>query len=112
MRMADIAGVYGARVHKLTCPWGEAFSLAEVRQALRETHPKVVCLVHGETSTGVMQLVDEIARCRFYERVCSAFDLKSRVSGQLLTNLVGLVTRQTRYTDTDRAAVVIAGLGG
>jgi len=40
--------------------WGTAFEPEEVRQALSRHRPKVVCLVHAETSTGVLQPVADI----------------------------------------------------
>lgn len=40
--------------------WGEIFEPAEVIAAIKEYQPKVLAMVHGETSTGQMQELKEI----------------------------------------------------
>lgn len=59
-RMADVARRAGAEVQILEKPWGQAFELAEVEEALKKYQPDVVGLVHAETSTGILQPVDGI----------------------------------------------------
>jgi alanine-glyoxylate transaminase/serine-glyoxylate transaminase/serine-pyruvate transaminase len=61
-RIHQIALRAGAEVFPLRAPWGEPISPGRVRIALRE-HPQVrlVALVHAETSTGVLQPLEEIA---------------------------------------------------
>jgi alanine-glyoxylate transaminase / serine-glyoxylate transaminase / serine-pyruvate transaminase len=54
-RMVEMAKRYGAEVHVIEKPWGEAFTSAELYSAVEEIRPAVLALVHGETSTGVMQ---------------------------------------------------------
>jgi alanine-glyoxylate transaminase/serine-glyoxylate transaminase/serine-pyruvate transaminase len=61
-RMADVAARAGARVVTIERPYGEAFDPQEVRDAVLRARPKVVGIVHAETSTGVWQPVQEIAR--------------------------------------------------
>lgn len=61
-RMAEMARRYGGKVHELQRPWGTVFTPAEISQVLREQRFKYVCIVHAETSTGVLQPVDEITR--------------------------------------------------
>lgn len=64
-RMVDVAQRAGAEVSSIERPYGEAFDPDEVRDAVKKVRPKVVGIVHAETSTGVWQPVDEIARiCR------------------------------------------------
>jgi len=60
-RMVEIAGRCHASVARIDVPWGEAVSARQVDDALRERPAKVVAIVHGETSTGVRQPLDEIA---------------------------------------------------
>lgn len=60
MRLADMAGRYGAEVTTITRPWGEVFSPDEVKAALDAKPAKVVMIVHGETSTGAAQPLAEI----------------------------------------------------
>jgi alanine-glyoxylate transaminase/serine-glyoxylate transaminase/serine-pyruvate transaminase len=59
-RMADVASRCGAIVEKIEAPWGTVFDQAEIIQAIGRIKPKLVALVHAETSTGVQQPVDQI----------------------------------------------------
>lgn len=60
-RLADMAERAGGDVHKIERPWGEVFTVAEVKEALSEVKPKVVAIVMAETSTGAWQPMEEIA---------------------------------------------------
>ncbi len=61
-RMVDIAERCGARVELARAPWGRMVEPDEVRKALsRLKRPKLIALVHAETSTGVMQPIEEIS---------------------------------------------------
>jgi alanine-glyoxylate transaminase/serine-glyoxylate transaminase/serine-pyruvate transaminase len=60
-RLADMAERAGGEVVKIERPWGEVFSLNEVKDALVRVRPKVVAIVMAETSTGAWQPVEEIA---------------------------------------------------
>lgn len=67
-RLVDMAGRYGAEVHKLMKSWGEVFSLEEIKAGLEKHRPTVLALVHAETSTGVRQPLEGIAElCRQYD---------------------------------------------
>ena len=61
-RMADVAERAGAEVVKLERPFGEVFSFAEIEAAVKEHSPKVLGIVHAETSTGALQPLEEISR--------------------------------------------------
>ena len=61
-RMADMAKRMGADVTVLERPFGEVFSSAEVAEAVKRVQPKVVAIVHAETSTGALQPLEEIAK--------------------------------------------------
>lgn len=61
-RMCDIAERCGATVRRVEAPWGRIVEPDAVAAAIRETHPKLVALVHAETSTGVRQPIEAIAR--------------------------------------------------
>jgi alanine-glyoxylate transaminase/serine-glyoxylate transaminase/serine-pyruvate transaminase len=60
-RMVEIARRYGADVRRLDRPYGEIFTLDEIRAALAEKPVKLLAIVHGETSTGVVQPMEGIA---------------------------------------------------
>jgi alanine-glyoxylate transaminase/serine-glyoxylate transaminase/serine-pyruvate transaminase len=54
-RMADIARRVGGIVTTLERPWGEVFDVDTIRSALFRFRPKLLAIVHGETSTGAWQ---------------------------------------------------------
>jgi len=60
-RLCDMAGRYGAVVHRLDKPWGEVFSPEEIDAALRKQPAKVVALIHAETSTGALTTLEGMA---------------------------------------------------
>jgi alanine-glyoxylate transaminase/serine-glyoxylate transaminase/serine-pyruvate transaminase len=61
-RMADVASRAGANVTKLERNFGEVFSPDEIAQAVKRDSPKVVGIVHAETSTGARQPLEELAK--------------------------------------------------
>ncbi|MCF4967568.1 alanine--glyoxylate aminotransferase family protein [Nostoc sp. CMAA1605] len=64
-RLVDMAGRYGADVRTITKPWGQVFSLAELRTALETHRPAILALVHAETSTGARQPLEGVGElCR------------------------------------------------
>lgn len=67
-RLVEMAGRYGADVQKLIKPWGQVFSLEELRQGLETYRPNVLALVHAETSTGARQPLEGVGElCREYD---------------------------------------------
>ena len=61
-RMADVAERCGARVTKVEAPWGQIIEPAQIADALKKVQPKLVAIVHAETSTGVATPVEEISK--------------------------------------------------
>jgi alanine-glyoxylate transaminase/serine-glyoxylate transaminase/serine-pyruvate transaminase len=61
-RMKDVMERCGATVHAVESPWGEVFTLEQLKAAL-DQHPKVklVGIVHAETSTGAHQPLEGFA---------------------------------------------------
>ena len=59
-RMVDVAGRAGAEVTRVEKPWGEVFTVDDLKEALA-AKPKVVGIVMAETSTGAWQPLEEIA---------------------------------------------------
>ncbi|MEO1123564.1 MAG: alanine--glyoxylate aminotransferase family protein [Cyanobacteria bacterium J06639_16] len=67
-RLVDMAARYGADVRTLTQTWGNPFSLEELRTAMETHHPKILALVHAETSTGVRQPLEGVGElCREFD---------------------------------------------
>ncbi len=67
-RLIDMAQRYGAEVAAIHRPWGEVFTLAELRTALETHRPVILALVHAETSTGACQPLDGVGDlCREFD---------------------------------------------
>ena len=62
MRMADIVGRLGGELHTVEAEWGKPIEPEAVAAATAKANPKVVAIVHAETSTGVLQPIEEISR--------------------------------------------------
>lgn len=60
-RMSDIVGRIGGVLIRVDAPWGRAIDPEAVRRAVRGTGPKVLAVVHAETSTGVCQPLEDLA---------------------------------------------------
>lgn len=62
-RMVDVAERCGARVTKVEAPWGQIITPEQIAAALRTVpKPKLVAIVHAETSTGALTPVEEISK--------------------------------------------------
>jgi alanine-glyoxylate transaminase / serine-glyoxylate transaminase / serine-pyruvate transaminase len=62
-RMCDVAERCGARVTKVESPWGHIITPQQIADALQRTpKPKLVAIVHAETSTGALTPADEISK--------------------------------------------------
>src|SRR6188474_2705655 len=61
-RMVDVAERCGAKVIKVESAWGRIIEPAQIASALSQHKPKLVAIVHAETSTGALTPVEEISR--------------------------------------------------
>ena len=59
-RMTDVARRCGADVQTVEAPWGQIIQQDRMIEVIRQHKPKVVAIVHAETSTGVHQPVDRL----------------------------------------------------
>lgn len=82
MRMVDMAGRYGGDVREAKKPWGSAFTIEEIAAEMEKHSPKVVGIVHADTSTGVRQPVEGVAE------ICAKYD--SLLILDTVTSLAGL----------------------
>jgi alanine-glyoxylate transaminase/serine-glyoxylate transaminase/serine-pyruvate transaminase len=66
-RLVDMAERYGATVKSIHKPWGQVFDLTELKAALEQHRPALLCLVHAETSTGARQPLEGVRElCQEY----------------------------------------------
>ena len=61
-RMSDIVERCGATLIRVDAPWGKPVEPAQVKEALEGCSPRLVAVVHAETSTGVRQPLEDIGR--------------------------------------------------
>jgi len=61
-RMSDIVTRCGGKSIEIKEKWGRVISRESVERALHESKAKAVAIVHAETSTGVLQPLEEISR--------------------------------------------------
>lgn len=60
-RMSDIVQRCGGNLVQITAPWGQAIDINKIEEELKKSdNVKAVALVHAETSTGVLQPLDEV----------------------------------------------------
>ncbi len=81
-RMCDVASRCGARVERVDTALGTILPDAAMIAAIARVRPKLVAFVHAETSTGVLQPVEAIAR--------AARDAGALVMLDCVTSLGGL----------------------
>ena len=62
MRMVDVAERCGAKVTKVEAQWGRIIEAQQMADALKGRRPKLVAVVHAETSTGALTPVEEISK--------------------------------------------------
>lgn len=74
----------GGEVHTIQRPMGEVFDQAEIIAALDEIQPKVLALVHGETSTGRMQPMDQLGKACKERGVFSVVDAVATYLGTVI----------------------------
>ncbi len=60
-RMADIVERIGGKLIRVDAPWGKTIDPEDVRAAIKGRNPKVLAVVHAETSTGVCQPLSDLA---------------------------------------------------
>jgi alanine-glyoxylate transaminase / serine-glyoxylate transaminase / serine-pyruvate transaminase len=67
-RLAEIAPRTGAEMTRIDVPWGQVFDLDQLRETLSKVRPKVLAIVHAETSTGARQPIEQLGK------LCHEFD--------------------------------------
>ncbi|AUO09016.1 aminotransferase V [Paenibacillus jamilae] len=79
--LTEIAERSGAEIYTIECEWGKVFDQQEIIDEVKKVQPKVLAIVHGETSTGCMQPLDKIGpACRELD-VLSIVDAVATLGG-------------------------------
>jgi aspartate aminotransferase-like enzyme len=77
-RFAALSRRFGAEVHEMVRPWGEAAEADEVEAELRRSRFDAVLVTHNETSTGVLNPLPEL--CRAIRRQSDALVIIDAIS--------------------------------
>ncbi len=65
--LCEIAHRCRAEVHTIEVPWGEVFTADQIEEAIRKIKPRLLLTVQGDTSTTMLQPLEELgAICRKY----------------------------------------------
>ncbi|NEM91425.1 alanine--glyoxylate aminotransferase family protein [Galbitalea soli] len=96
--LREIAERCGAEVQVREREWGTVFTPAEIEEAIIQTRPKLLAIVHGDTSTTLAQPLDEIGE------ICA------RHGVLLYTDATASLGGNTFETDAWGIDVVTAGL--
>ncbi|WP_144549634.1 alanine--glyoxylate aminotransferase family protein [Bacillus sp. X1(2014)] len=79
--LVEICERYGAEVYTIECPWGEVFDPQTVIEEMERVAPKILAIVHGETSTGRMQPLKEIGQACREQDVLLVVDAVASIGG-------------------------------
>jgi len=94
-RMADVAQRAGAVVTSIERPWGQVFDLEQIRDAVKRVRPKVVGIVHAETSTGAWQPIAGLGDLCHESDALLLLDTVTSLGGVPVGSTPGAWTRST-----------------
>lgn len=107
-RLAQMCERYGAIVKRLDVEWGRACEPDALRSALASSAADVVCLVHAETSTGVLNPVRELAAIAHEHGALTIVDAVTSFGGHPLD--VGAWGLDAVYSCTQKCLGAPSGL--
>ena len=82
-RIADIAARCGANVTTVEAEWGKHIPIEKIAKAVAQaSNPKLVALVHGETSTGILQPLTEAVEIAHENGALFLADCVTSLGGQ------------------------------
>ncbi|ARU95042.1 pyridoxal-phosphate-dependent aminotransferase family protein [Tatumella citrea] len=82
--LCEIAHRCRAEVHTIEVPWGEVFTADQIEDAIRQIRPRMLLTVQGDTSTTMLQPLNELgAICRKYD-VLFYTDATASLGGNVL----------------------------
>jgi alanine-glyoxylate transaminase/serine-glyoxylate transaminase/serine-pyruvate transaminase len=81
-RMVDVAERCGAKVTRVEAPWGRVIEPKQIGDALKKvSKPKLVAIVHAETSTGALTPVEEISKLAHNAGALMVLDTVTSLAG-------------------------------
>ena len=107
-RLAQMCERYGAVVTRLNVEWGRACDPEALRTQLNAAPADVVCMVHAETSTGVVNSVRELAAIAREHGALTIVDAVTSLGGMPLD--VGVWGVDAAYSCTQKCLGAPSGL--
>ncbi|MEB3226634.1 MAG: alanine--glyoxylate aminotransferase family protein [Synechococcus sp.] len=108
-RLVDMASRYDAEVQTFSTAWGKAFTLEEITAAVAAHEPKILALVHAETSTGARQPLEGVKEVCEKHGTMLLIDTVTSLSGvPLFLDEWGV---DLAYSGTQKALACPPGLG-
>jgi 2-aminoethylphosphonate-pyruvate transaminase len=69
-RLVGLAEIHQLNVIRFQLGWGEAFTASDVERAVEKANPDVVAMVHHETSTGMLNPIEEVGKiCKKHKKL-------------------------------------------
>jgi alanine-glyoxylate transaminase / serine-glyoxylate transaminase / serine-pyruvate transaminase len=107
-RLAQMCERYGASVQRLDVEWGRACDPEALRKALSASPADIVAMVHAETSTGVLNPIEPLARIAREHGALTIVDAVTSFGGHPLD--VGAWNIDVCYSCTQKCLGGPAGL--
>jgi alanine-glyoxylate transaminase/serine-glyoxylate transaminase/serine-pyruvate transaminase len=107
-RMADIVTRLGGQLIRVNGEWGRAIAPEAVGKAVQGKNPKILAVVHAETSTGVCQPLEDIARIAHEAGALLLVDMVTSVGGmEIAVDSMGI---DVAYSGTQKCISCPPGL--
>jgi alanine-glyoxylate transaminase/serine-glyoxylate transaminase/serine-pyruvate transaminase len=107
-RMADIVTRLGGQLIRVNGEWGRAIDPEAVGKAVQGKNPKILAVVHAETSTGVCQPLEDIARIAHEAGALLLVDMVTSVGGmEIAVDSMGI---DVAYSGTQKCISCPPGL--
>ena len=108
-RMSELLTLYKANVVSVHHEWGKNLDLNAIEDTLKKNpEAKVVCAVHGESSTGVMCNIQGLAAlCRYYDKILVVDVVATIINSPLKVDEWGI---DVAYANTHKCIGSIPGL--
>ncbi len=107
-RMADIVTRLGAQLIRVDGDWGRAIDPEAVRKAVQAGSPKVLAVVHAETSTGVRQPIEDLASIAHNAGALFLVDMVTSLGG--MEGAVDSIGIDAAYTGSQKCISCPPGL--
>ena len=82
--LAEIALRCGAEVHKIDIPWGQVAPVSMIEAAIKKVKPTLLAMVQGDTSTTMLQPLDELGAICDQHGVLLYVDATASIVGNAL----------------------------